>query len=293
MRPASTPFSLSMRIAISPCGHVGRRGYRVGHWAALLSVLAAVACADAAATPLEDCANDSPTTEGIAICLDNLFDDAELELINQTKRARASIQAMKGAGARSKASREFEQQHKNFLAARRAECGHLSDRPTTGVGDNQVRDCFIRMTHERLGVLEQAVGKAQPRRSPAKPREPVSTPSDAVYNVEWHLVGLIRDGKEIPLPAEYRATLRLDNDGAVTGKGAVNAFSGEFRLRTAGKIEWAQHGFLTERTVAPPELGSLDGLYIDALERVSNAALAPTGLILRSEDESVTLTFAR
>ena len=64
MRPASSPFSLSMRIAISPCGHVGRRGYRVGHWAALLSVLAAVACADAAATPLEDCAKAAETMKG-------------------------------------------------------------------------------------------------------------------------------------------------------------------------------------------------------------------------------------
>ncbi|MEO8629187.1 MAG: META domain-containing protein [Betaproteobacteria bacterium] len=293
MRPAFAPFGFSIRNATSARGLALQCWWRVGRQVALVAVLVMGVATDVAATPLEDCANASPTTEGIAICLDDLFDDAELELINQTKRVRAGIQAMKGASTRSKASHEFERQHKNFLAARRAECGHLSDRPTTGVGDNQVRDCFIRMTHERLGVLEQVVGKAPQRRSTGNPREPVATASDAVYNVAWRLVKMIRDGKEIPLPAQYNATLRLGSDGAVTGKGAVNAFSGEFRLRTAGKIEWTQHGFLTERTAGPPELASLDELYIDALERVSSAALAPAGLILRSEDEAVTLTFAR
>jgi heat shock protein HslJ/uncharacterized protein YecT (DUF1311 family) len=249
-----------------------------------------------AATPLDECTDQSPTLEGIALCLDDLFEQAEQDLQSEAKAARTRIAGIRSRSERLRAERAFDAAQKKFFTSRRAMCGRLSGESEDGynVRANQVRDCFVRRTQERALEIASEFGRrpAGEERTAAQ-SDPDAGAANSVYGMEWRLVRLVRDRKEIPLPAGYKATLRLDEDGRVSGKGAVNAFSGEYQLKSQGRIEWAQHGFLTTRTLGFEEFGAMDQLFIDALERATRAGMGQTGLVLRNEDSSIALTFVR
>ena len=249
----------------------------------------------AASAPLEECTDQSPTLEGIALCLDELFEQAEEDLQEQAKAARTRIAATRSRNARGQAERAFDAAQKRFFAARRATCGRLINQgEANNARANQVRDCFVLRTRERAAEIAGEFGLASDGAEQAAAANRSSAdPADNVYGTDWRLTRLVRDRKDIPLPAGYTATLRLDVDGRVSGKGAVNAFAGEYQLKSQGRIEWAQHGFLTTRTSGPVEFGAIDQLFIDALERATRAGLAQANLVLRNEDASIALTFVR
>jgi hypothetical protein len=114
-----------------------------------------------------------------------------------------------------------------------------------------------------------------------------------VYGVDWRLTRVIRDNKEMALPPKYKASLRLETDGRVSGYGAASAFTGRYRLRSPGRIEWAENGFLITHDAQQPDPSQIDYLYVDSLERITRAGLSKTGLVLRNEDGSISLSFER
>jgi len=249
----------------------------------------------AAPSPIEECTDQSPTLEGIALCLDELFEQAEEDLQEQAKAARTRIAGTRNRTARGQAERAFNAAQKRFFAARRTGCGRLTIEGggANNARANQVRECFVRRTRERAAeiVVEFNLASASAEQAAAETAAP--DPADSVYGTDWRLARLVRDRKDVALPAGYTATLRLDVDGKVSGKGAVNAFAGEYQLKSQGRIQWAQHGFLTRRTSGPVEFGAIDLLFIDALERATRAGLAQASLVLRNEDASIALTFVR
>jgi len=63
----------------------------------------------------------------------------------------------------------------------------------------------------------------------------------------------LRQIKEMALPPKYKASLRLETDGRVSGYGAASAFTGRYRLRSPGRIEWAENGFLITHDAQQPD----------------------------------------
>ena len=232
--------------------------------------------------------------EGIAICLDDMFEEAENDLLEQAKMARQRINAINSRTRRVSAERAFDREQKQFLASRRANCGPLtSEFSADSARANEIRDCYIRMARERAAEIGKSLGNRPAAQEAPAARSAPRAAADAVYGIDWRLDRLVRDNDEFELPDGYRATVRLDDDGRVSGKGAVNAFSGQYKLRPGGKIEWTQNGLFITRTSGLDEHAGVDQLFIDALERVSRAGLGQDGLVLRNEDGSIVLTFTR
>ena len=252
-----------------------------------------------AGTAIDECADNSPTQAALSACLDHLLAAAERDLSAQAKRARQSAQAIRNRHQRAAAMRALDRAQKRFFASRDQECGskHLDVAAESERG-NRIRDCMVQMTRERAAQLAgslpaEAAQTPAPDEARPSPRQSARPQADPVYGVDWRLMRLIRDNKEVALPPQYRANLRLEIDGRVSGFGAASAFTGRYRLRTPGNIEWAENGFLITRDARQPDPTQMDSLYVDSLERTNRAGLSKTGLVLRNEDGSISLSFER
>ena len=254
-----------------------------------------------AASATEECADRSPTQAALSECLDAALADAERDLMYKAKLGRESLDAMRGREQRAKAQRAFDRAQRRFFAERDRQCGGSRDALPDSDRGNKMRECMIRLTRERSAQIaaslsrESAETPAQAEAKPAAPQpDPAArAPSDPVYGVDWRLTRMIRDNKEMALPPKYRGHLRLETDGRVSGYGAGSAFTGRYRLRAPGKVEWAENGFLITHDAQQSDPSQIDYLYIDSLERITRAGLSKTGLVLRNEDGSISLSFER
>jgi uncharacterized protein YecT (DUF1311 family) len=251
---------------------------------------------------VEECADRSPTQAALSACLDSRVADAERDLEYKAKLARNTFASMRSRELRAKTQRAFDRAQRRFFAERDQQCGGNPE--TVGDSDrgNKVRECIIRLTRERSAELAASFSlsradtrAAEEQPPPARPQTPAATrpQSDPVYGVDWRLTRVIRDNKEMALPPKYKASLRLETDGRVSGYGAASAFTGRYRLRSPGRIEWAENGFLITHDAQQPDPNQIDYLYIDSLERITRAGLSKTGLVLRNEDGSISLSFER
>jgi uncharacterized protein YecT (DUF1311 family) len=254
-----------------------------------------------AANAIEECADSSPTQAALSGCLDDRLNDAERELSSKSNLARESTDALRNREQRIKAQRAFDRSQRRFFADRDRQCAGSRDTLADTERANKVRECLIRLTRERTAEIagslsldaRESVPPAEVKPSRPQPETPPRPQSDPVYGVDWRLTRMIRDNKEMPLPPKYRANLRLETDGRVSGYGAASAFTGRYRLRTAGKIEWAENGFLITHDAQQRDPTQFDYLYVDSLERATRAGLSKTGLVLRNEDGSISLSFER
>jgi uncharacterized protein YecT (DUF1311 family) len=254
------------------------------------------------AGPVDECADVSPTQAALSACLDSSLADAENDLAAKSKLARQSVDGIRAREPRIKAQRAFDRAQRRFSFDRDQQCGGNRDSLADSERGNKIRDCLIRLTRQRSAELAATLSlDASPSSSPpaeakpprSRPESAPRTAEDPVYGVDWRLARMIRDNKEVPLPPKYRANLRLETDGRMSGYGAASAFTGRYRLRAPGKIEWAENGFLITHDAQQPDPTQMDYLYVDSLERTTRAGLSKTGLVLRSEDGSVSLSFER
>lgn len=254
---------------------------------------------------MEECADRSPTQSALSACLDGRLADAERDLARKAKLARDSFSAMRSRELRSKTQRAFDRAQRRFFSERDQQCGGTQDTLTESERSNKVRECMIRLTRSRsaeiaslLSLEDTEAPEAEPQPQPQPPAR-AQTPaaarpqSDPVYGVDWRLTRIIRDNKELKLPPKYKGSLRLETDGRVSGYGTASAFTGRYRLRSPGRIDWAENGFLITHDAQQPDPNQIDYLYIDSLERTSNAGLSKTGLVLRNDDGSISLSFER
>ena len=250
---------------------------------------------------VEECADRSPTQAALGACLDSRVADAERDLEYKAKLARKTFASMRSKELRDKTQRAFDRAQRRFFSERDQQCGGSPETLSDSERSNKVRECIIRLTRERSAEIASSysLGTAEARapeeQQPARPQAPAATrpQSDPVYGVDWRLTRVIRDNKEMALPPKYKASLRLETDGRVSGYGAASAFTGRYRLRSPGRIEWAENGFLITHDAQQPDPSQIDYLYIDSLERITRAGLSKNGLVLRNEDGSISLSFER
>jgi len=295
-------FQISFLRRIDVLNHTRRFQIRLGVACAVIVVAAIADVRLCLAGPVDECADASPTQAALSACLDSSLADAESDLAAKSKLARQSVDGIRAREPRIKAQRAFDRAQRRFFFDRDQQCGGNPESLADSERSNKIRDCLISLTRQRAAELAATLSldpsssssssaEAKPPR--AQPEPAPRAAEDPVYGVDWRLARMIRDNKEIPLPPKYRANLRLETDGRVSGYGAASAFTGRYRLKAPGKIEWAENGFLITHDAQQPDPTQIDYLYVDSLERTTRAGLSKTGLVLRSEDGSVSLSFER
>src|SRR5262249_15717292 len=132
---------------------------------------------------------------------------------------------------------------------RAAQCAWVARRAETPQAAERLRmDCLIRVTRERTLELAETLPPAPAAledKSAANP--PSQPPGQRPFGVEWHLVQLIRGGREEPLSAESRVVLVLSEGGGVAGTTRASIYSGRYVLGANNNIRWSQQGFNIER----------------------------------------------
>jgi hypothetical protein len=235
--------------------------------------------------------------------MDAALSDAERDLAYNAKLSREVIENTRSRQERAKRLLAFDRAQRRFYYDRDRQCG--GNRDTLGDSEraNQIRECMIQLTRARSAQIGATLPIPRKRASVRSPAESTAKPApsdpgepavrDPVYGIDWRLTRIIRDSKELALPPKYKANLRLETDGRVSGYGAASAFTGRYRLRSPGRIEWSENGFLITHDAQQPDPTGFDYLYIDALERINRAGLSKTGLVLRNDDGTISLSFER
>jgi uncharacterized protein YecT (DUF1311 family) len=257
-------------------------------------LVAAVANAHPAA-PLEDCTDRSPTLAGIHECLDQIFQQTDAELRVRGKAVLVLMRRIQKQTRSPKAPQTFILAQNQFRAFRKAQCDWSARRAPTEPRASWLRqDCLIRLTQERSAELAALLpggeaGLEQQEGGSFQPDDATQT----LFDVEWRLVRVRKHGLEVPLPRESRLSLVLTEGGSAGGRTRAGLFSGRYALRDGGRIEWLQQGFSLERNSGRFDAPDPDEAILDDLVLTTRLRLDVPGLVLQSEDGSVSLGFAR
>ena len=257
-------------------------------------LLAAVAIAHAA-TPLEDCTDRSPTVAGIRECLAETFLQVDTEFRVRSKAVLALMRRIQKQTRSPRAPQAFISAQDQFRAFRKAQCDWSARAEPSELHADWLRqDCLIRLTRERAAELGALLPSDE---TGLEPRERETSPPDdadhALFGVEWRLVRMVKHGLEVPLPAETRVSLVLTEGGNAVGRSRAGQFSGRYALREGGRLEWLQQGFSVERDLGRFDEADPDEAILDDLALTTRLRLDVPGLVLQSEDGSISLGFAR
>jgi heat shock protein HslJ len=157
----------------------------------------------------------------------------------------------------------------------------------TSVGDF-ARDCRIRLAEQRTQELREQMPVP-----PAGHPEAQAAPGVAAAVVgAWHLERMEVDGEAAELAPQPRVSLRIAQDGRVTGMASVNRYFGGAVFEAGGRVSWT--GTMASTQMAGPEpLMAQEQRYLAALARTSRWQAEGNGLVLSSEDGAVKLSFLR
>jgi uncharacterized protein YecT (DUF1311 family) len=257
--------------------------------------LLAAAARGQPSSPLDECSDRSPTVAGIRACLDQMFQQADAELRLRAKAVLARMREVQKQTGSPRAAQTFIAAQKEFRAYRKAHCDWCATAAQTEqAAETLRRDCAIRLTRNRVGELATLLPAdgAGPKATEAE-SVPAEALSHALFGVEWRLVRVVKDGRQVPLAPESRVVLMLSEGGSVTGRTSGSIYSGRYVLRDGNRIEWLQRGFSVERTSGRFDVSDPDESILDDMLQTTRLWVESPGLILDSGDGSVTLVFAR
>ena len=248
-----------------------------------------------AASPIEECTDQSPTVAGISACLDQMFKRTEDGMWERSKAVLVQMKALRKQPGSQAAVQLFNAAQKQFHSYRAAQCAWVARRAQTAQGAERLRmDCLIQVTRERAtelaGVLPPEPAALE-EKAPAPP--PAAPQALSPFGVEWHLVQLVRNGREEPLSAESRVVLVLSESGGVAGTTRASIFSGRYSLGPNNRIEWLQSGFNIERASGQFDVDDPDEAILDDLAVTTTLRVDSTGLTLANDTGSVVLAFGR
>ena len=287
------------RTPLDPQAAAGPRiRYRIAIVPVLCAALVALPTLPAptahAASPVDECTDQSPTVAGISACLDRMFKRAEDGMWEQSKAVLVQMKQLRKQAGSHGAVQLFNAAQKQFHSYRAAQCAWVARHSETAQGADRLRmDCLIRLTRERTlelaGTLptEVAVVEDKPATNP-----PSEAAAHSPFGVEWHLVQLIRGGREEPLSAESRVVLVLSEGGGVAGTTRASIYSGRYVLGPNNRIQWLQSGFNIERASGQFDADDPDEAILDDLAATTKLLVDSTGLTLTNDNGSVVLSFS-
>lgn len=107
----------------------------------------------------------------------------------------------------------------------------------------------------------------------------------------WRLVHMSQAGEKTVVPQETKITLRVEADGRLSGRSAVNRYSGQLKISEDGSVTMDMSAIASTRMAGPPELMALEQAYLGALGSVSRARHTADTLTLLSDDGATILHF--
>lgn len=259
--------------------------------------------------PLEHCYEKYSDRKEARACLLALKDEAETALREITANVRARMAELDRHSGRTQALRSFDQAQRQFSTWRDANCRFYGAQSIMKSGEpDLITDCFIRMTQARRRELSAFGGGASAptaSESTGTPSTATSSPENAApnagngdstaaafLNVDWRLREISEGTRRVSIPEGALITLRLSDNGRVSGNAGVNRYFGGYRVSTELTIAWTG-GFATTRMDGPPELMSAERAYLDTLSRASIAQHEEKVLKLFDSTRELTLTFVR
>jgi heat shock protein HslJ len=97
--------------------------------------------------------------------------------------------------------------------------------------------------------------------------------------------------QEIPLPTKPAITIRINEEGKLSGRSTMNMYFGSLQWNADGSISWGSAGFAVTRRTGPQTLMDLESLYLQALERTTKLTFEGSTLTFSSTDPAINLTF--
>ena len=259
----------------------------------VLFTCATLVCAPAWAaeppTPLQACSLQSASPSAISQCLERKLREAEAAMATALNAARQHSGRVDLANGNMHGVKALAAAQREFLNYRKSNCAwHAARSGAAGANDASL-DCMIRMTLARTDDLHAAAGSAPVAAQTSAPTE--STSVMAWQGVDWKLVKMVRDAREIPLVRGSKVTANFHAAGRVAGLASLNRYFGSYKVSADGRIDWAAPTFGATQMAGTPELMLQETQYLDALARVSNARMEGPRLRLSSDDGTIELVF--
>ena len=110
----------------------------------------------------------------------------------------------------------------------------------------------------------------------------------------WQLVEMTHAGSSQAITKEVAITLRVEPNGRVQGRSAVNRYVAQMERDSQGRLSLTSGGAIAStRMAGPPDHMALETAYLATLNAVRTAALTEKGLTLTNDDGSETLVFRK
>jgi heat shock protein HslJ len=241
-----------------------------------------------AATPLEECWQQSADRQENAACLRGKLAEAKDGLAQAYRAIRDEMERLDRVTGRRTAVKALDASQRAFEQYRERTCAWIAAAAAGGSGaGDMAQDCMIRLTRQRTAELEGQM----PGRRPAASVPAQAVPAELAA-VEWRLTALERDGKPIALPAGSGATLKLATDGRLSGRAPINGYFGAATLSQDGSLAWSGPMGSTQMA-GPPELMEAEHSYFRILQEVTRWRTEQGELILENAEGSARVRFAR
>jgi len=241
-----------------------------------------------AATPLEECWQQSANRQETAACLRGKLGEAKDQLAQAYRAIRDEMERLDRVTERHSAVKALDASQRAFEQYRERTCAWIAAAAAGGSGaGDMAQDCMIRLTHQRTAELEAQM----PERKPAGSAPASAVPAELAA-VEWRLTVLERDGKPIALPPGSGATLKLATDGRLSGRAPINGYFGAATLGKDGSLAWSGPMGSTQMA-GPPERMEAEHAYFRILQEATRWRVEQGELILETADGSARARFER
>ncbi|HRI13014.1 MAG TPA: META domain-containing protein [Verrucomicrobiota bacterium] len=110
--------------------------------------------------------------------------------------------------------------------------------------------------------------------------------------VELKAIRMVSGGLAVALPENYSITLKLEPDGKVSGRSAVNRYFGAFSKVSDGTILW-QGSLGATRMAGPPVAMQLETEFFKTLTSTTIVRSGATTLTFKSADGKNLVEFGR
>ncbi len=293
--------------------------FRIAEIAVLFSFVWLAASNSQAATTIEECAQSAMPVS----CLDSMLKQINLRLNTALRLAQERVERLQREGRRS-VQNSFVNSQRQFNAYRDANCAWQAIAVAPASSGAFIKECQIRLSHAREQELlafaqgnDSILAPAPTLSEDAGSTETIDTALAATEKhsdvnagnrppestgqadetmrrgTEWRLLSWVIDGIQRELVPESKITIAFDPSGKIAGNASVNSFSGRYRFRDDGGLEWPSAGFALTKMAGPPPLMRQERAFIETLRRMLHYQVDGENLTLESASRRTVLTFAR
>ena len=108
---------------------------------------------------------------------------------------------------------------------------------------------------------------------------------------KWQLQQMTQAGKKTVIPRAVSITLRVEANGRLSGRSAINRYFGQLKELDDGSVSMDMGAIASTRTAGPPERMALEQAYLSALTTCTRAKRGTDTLTLLSKNGTTVLEY--